>query len=160
MKVTGKKSLGSFIKIVIQFVFIIGIILLITLPSVTNYLIKIWNLDMRGFKLPTALLFYITGTLVLKIIYNFIGLFDSLKQNNPFTMYTVERLKNSAILSIIIFSIYLLPIAYSAFIKNVMEMIFFFIIGGIFFVLAIALYILAELFKQAVQYKEENELTI
>ena len=90
---------------------------------------------------------------MLVIVQQFIKLFNSLSINMPFVQENSSHLKTASICSGIIALEYIIGI-------YIFKSIFTFIIVGIFLIAWIGLYILSELFKQAVKFKEENDLTI
>ena len=155
MKVVGEKGLGSVLKVLLELAFYTGIIIVISLPFVlTNFKISLG---------PCIWIVYTCGLVLLAIVRQFIKLFDSLKNNNPFCMENVKTLRKSGVLSLVLAIFWLLDILYEAFLAKSDEIITyltFFFLFILFIGVSIALYILSELFKQAVGYKEENELTI
>jgi len=155
MKILGENGIGRILKVFLQACFWGGIILLIILP---------FQLKMVGLKLNvTAAVIYPNGIALLAIVYQFIGLFDSLKNSNPFCMENVKRLKYAGIASLVEALLWALDLIYEAiFVQGpdplfILVLIFLFIL---FVGVAIALYILAELIRQGTEYKVENELTI
>ena len=80
-------------------------------------------------------------------------MFDTLKQNNPFVVENVKHLKICSIWSFLISIEYII----GAFVT---KSVFSIIVIGVFIIAWLGLYILSELLKQAIEYKEENELTI
>ncbi len=151
MKIIGKNSLSNIIKICLQIVFAIGIIIMIFLP----FLFKWYTLNINGTLpyIPSLILLYISGVPALIIVWKFIEMFKSLKEENPFIMSNVKNLKIVSICSLIIAIEYLIGLF---FVKS----IFSIVVIGVFTIAWLGLYILSELLKQAIQYKEENELTI
>lgn len=155
MKVTGKKGLGEIIKIFLQTCFYLGTIILVALPFILQNL----GLNIN----ESAFIIYPNGIILLVIIHNFIGLFDSLKTNNPFCENNVKILRNTGIIAFIGACLWVVDLLYKTIFTNnidiifILTMIFLFIL---FLGVSIALYILSELFKQATEYKQENELTI
>ena len=151
MKIIGKNSLSNIIKICLQIVFGIGIIIMIFLP----FLFKWYTLNVNGTLpyIPSLILLYISGVPALIIVWKFIEIFKSLKDENPFIMSNVKNLKIVSICSLIIAVEYLIGLF---FVKS----IFSIVVIGVFTIAWLGLYILSELLKQAIQYKEENELTI
>lgn len=154
MKVTGKKGIGEYLKIILQICFIGGIIILVSLPLILILLGKHIN--------AFAYVLYPNAICFLYFMKQFIELFDALKQNKPFCEDTVKRLNNAGraagLISVIlgvetIFDLLM--------VKD--EILYVFALGFIcilFFGVSIALYILSELFRQAKDYKEENDLTV
>lgn len=155
MKVLGENGLGKFLKVILQICFYGGILLLIVLP----FLLKMVGLHLNA----TAVVIYPNGIALLVIVYQFIGLFDSLKNNNPFCMENVKRLKCAGIASLVEAILWVLDLAYQLILAKsfdpviILVLIFLFVL---FIGVAIALYILSELIKQGTEYKVENELTI
>ncbi len=155
MKILGENGIGKFLKIFLQTCFYGGIILLLILP---------FELQMVGLHLnATAMVIYPNGIALLVIAYQFIGLFDSLKNNNPFCMENVKRLKVAGIASAVESALWTLDLLYEIFLVKYFDVIIVLVLTFmilLFIGVSIALYILSELMKQATQYKEENELTI
>ena len=155
MKITGENGIGKILKIFLQVCFYCGIIILVGLPFLLNKL---------GCNLGASMyVIYPNGIVMLAIGYKFIQLFNSLKNNNPFCEDNIKIQKSAAKLSIVESILWLLDFLYSVFLVKYEDLI---IVLGLAFLsvlflgVAIALYILSELFKQAYEYKEENDLTI
>lgn len=155
MKILGEDGLGRFLKIFLQTCFYGGIILLIILP---------FQLQMVGLKLnATAFIIYPNGIVLLVIMHYFIGQFNSLKENNPFCVENVKRLKNAGIASLMEAILWLIDLLYEIILVKSSEPVYILVFIFLFILftgVAIALYILSELIRQATEYKEENELTI
>lgn len=155
MKVTGENGLGSMIKIILQICFYGGILILIALPFVLNILGA--NLN------ASAIVIYPNGIVILAIVYQFIKLFDSLKKEKPFCDNNVKILKQTAIISIIEGILWLFDLSYQIILVHSFDVVinvFLVFLSVLFFGVAIALYILSELFREGTYYKKENELTI
>jgi len=151
MKITGKNSLSDFIEIFSKIIFIIGILVIITLPYLLKLYVEIFNpvLDYTA----ALVILYVSGVPALIIVYEFIKIFDTLKQDNPFVMENVRYLKVISICSLIISIEYIIGLF---FIVSVFEIILI----GVFTIAWLGGYILSELLRKAIEYKEENELTI
>lgn len=155
MELSGKKGIGNVLKIFLQICFYGGIIVLIALPFVFSTL---------GITLHSSMyVIYPNGIVMLAIGYKFIQLFNSLKNNNPFCEDNIKIQKSAAKLSIVESVLWFLDFLYSVFLVKYEDLIIVLglaFLSVLFFGVAIALYILSELFKQAYKYKEENDLTI
>ena len=155
MRSTKTKTIANILIILLKISMIIGTVILLMLWKITDLLeIK--------FDLLVGLI-YPSGILFLGFIYQFIKLFKQLKIEKPFTKETVRYLKTSMTLSFIIGFIILIALLlsitiYPTYTLTVKISLTFFSI--LFFGVGIALYLLSELFKQATEYKEENDLTI
>ena len=155
MEILGEKGIGKFLKIFLQICFWGGIALLIILP---------FALQMVGLNLnATAFVIYPNGIALLVIVRQFIGQFDSLKNKKPFCMENVKRLKTSGIASLVETALWTVDLLYTIFLAKGADVIIVLVLAFLIILFAgvsIAFYILAELIKQATEYKEENELTI
>lgn len=152
MKVFGSRGLGAILKIVLQISFVFGIIFLCGLPYFIRFIHEEWSWYW--------LVVMPAGALFLLIVYQFIGMFASLEEHNPFNQKNIKRLKitmwsSFAIAILILVEMVLVYFLY--FDKNIYFLGFLFLL---FLGVSIALHILKELFVQAITLKEENELTI
>lgn len=151
MKITGKNSLSNFIEIFSKIIFILGIIITITLPFLLQKYIEWFNPHLNyTFSL---IILYVSSVPALIIIYSFIKIFKNLKKDNPFIMDNVKRLKIISVCSLIIAIEYIVGMF---FIMSVFEIILI----AVFLIAWVGGYILSELLKKAIEYKEENDLTI
>ena len=155
MEITGKKGLGNYLKIFLEISFWISVIILIALPFVLGSLGK--NIG------ASAFVIYPNGIVILIIAYKFIKLFDSLKNNSPFCDNNVKLQKSASKVALIESFLWIIDLLYEIFLAksdDVIIIVTLIFLSLLFLGVSIALYILAELFKQAKDYKEENELTI
>mgnify|MGYP004516092029 FL=1 len=155
MEIFGEKGIGKFLKVLLQVCFWGGIAVLIVLPFI---------LQMVGLNLnATAFVIYPNGIALLVIVRQFIGQFDSLKNRKPFCIENVKRLKTSGVASLIETALWTIDLLYTVFLAKGADVIIVLVLAFLIILFAgvsIAFYILAELIKQATEYKEENELTI
>ena len=152
MKITGEKSLSTIVKLLLKTIFILGLGVIIGLPVILRWYIENFRVDINNYY-PMLMLLYVSGVTALYIVFKFVKLFKALEDNKPFIAENVEILKNISIGCLVIAVLYLIGI----FIFN---SVFVAVIFMIFTIAYFAFLILAELFRQAVQYKEENDLTI
>lgn len=163
MKVTGKKGLGSILKIMLQIGFVVDIFIIIAIFIYLFFTNN--NMDIVKGIFTSSI-----AVLMLIIIKQFIGLFDSLKIEKPFCEENIKRFKKASLASGAIFIELLIATIFNICIHEygIEEIFLYFVshdIGMIFLTIlflgvSIALYILSELFKQANDYKSENDLTI
>ena len=73
MKVTGKKSLSTFIEICLKIIFVVGILIYITLPLLLNCYIDIFNPILNY--TAALIILYASGIPALIIVYKFIKIF-------------------------------------------------------------------------------------
>ena len=151
MKVTGKNSLSNFIAICLKIIFVVGIIIYITLPFLLNMYVELFNPVLKY--IPALIILYASGIPALIIVYKFIKIFNTLKQDNPFIIENVKHLKVISICSLIISIEYIIGMF---FIVSIFEIILI----AVFIIVWLGGYILSELLRKAIEYKEENDLTI
>ena len=155
MKVTGENGVGDILKTLLEICFWLGTLALIALPFVLN----IFGLGLGA----SAFIIYPNGIILLIIAHKFIELFASLKENNPFCENNVKILRKTGKIALVGAFFWIIDLLYELLLAQTFDIIF--IIAMLFLTIlyvgvSIALYILSELFKQATEYKDENELTI
>ena len=110
------------------------------------------------------LLLGVVGTILLTIIlYELKKIVQLVIKKQVFIMENVKRLKISGIASLVETVLWTIDLLYTIFLAKGADVVI--VLGLAFMIIlfagvAIAFYILAELIKQATEYKEENELTI
>ena len=146
MKITGEQGIGKILKVFLQVCFYSGIIILVGLPFILNKL---------GFNLGASMyVIYPNGIVLLMITHKFINLFNSLRLNTPFCERNISLIGSV---------FWLMDFLYEIFLAKSTDIVFnstLLFLCILFFGVSIALYILSELFKQATEYKKENDLTI
>ena len=155
MKIIGENGVGDKLKTMLQVFVILGIIVLVVLPFVLNT----FGLNLGA----SVFIIYPNGIVLLLIAHKFIQLFDSLKNNNPFCENNVMLLRKTGKLAFIGAIFWLIDLLYELMLARSFDIVFILVISFLIILyigVSIALYILSELFKQATEYKNENELTI
>jgi len=132
--------------------FVLGIIIIICLPKLLDWYINYFAVNHVNYY-PMLIILYLSGIVALFVIFKFIKLFETLKNNTPFIMENVKHLKAISACCLFIAVIYLIGIF-------VFKSVFVAVIFIMFIFVYLAFLIVSELFKQAVKYKEENDLTI
>lgn len=162
MKVLGKKSLSTLIKIFLWILFTVCLIVVI-LGGVI--LIKDFTFFKSTNTLKTLIILYLSSWPASILISQFIGIFKSLENNNVFDKNNLKRLKVSYISSIIMGIMYLIN-SVILFLNNenenwmIIYMLLTYIITLVFLIFGVGLIVLSEIYKRAIKYKEENDLTI
>lgn len=154
MQKSNNQKVGKIIKIIL----IIGMIISIPIMGIIPFLLK-HSISL----IHSMLIIYPNGILMLGIIWQFVKLFKSLEMNNPFNRDNVKILKDAGTISYIMSVLWfidlldLLLIIKNYYINYIIVLAFLVLL---FIAIGISLYILSALFKQATDYKEENDLTI
>lgn len=171
MKILGEKSLSSKVIIGLNILFAIisfidVFVLTLIAKSIRDVIINV-NLQENTFNLNLFSMIIVTGIIALFIIYQFIKIFENLKRNILFSTDNSKRLNKISISCFIISAIYLIiSILIIILIKDIIADLISYILAFsimlmiIFAVSGIGIKILNEIYKKAIEYKEENDLTI
>ncbi|MGF7060439.1 DUF2975 domain-containing protein [Brassicibacter mesophilus] len=154
MKILGEKSLSAIVKRLLDLIFIGGIMITLSLPiSLKWYLNHTYEGSNVKIYYFLIILLSVTGILALIIVNEIRKIFNTLKRKDPFVLGNVKSLKRMGIAAFLISFAYIFKIIfYNSFMTVIVLMVF--VIAGFFSI------ILAEVFRQAVIFKEENDLTI
>jgi len=148
-----KKSIvHNMTRVCVDILFYVGIICCLLVPFSKPWLIKYF-----GFASKTASLMIIvlvlSGILSVYILLQLKIIFRTLLVGNPFIMTNVMCLRKISIASILISIIYVGKCLFSFTIATLVIIVIF-IIASLFCLT------LKDLFKQAIYYKDENDLTV
>lgn len=169
MKITGKKSISSVIKIFLIILFALCIVSIIEVPM---FIEKngMGSFKQMIFEEPlgiTIIFIYLSSIPALIMLYEFIKIFSSLEKENIFSKKIENRFLISSICSIIIGIIYginvfvqISKISNFEYSSIIVYLFFSIITAMIFLILGIGLIVLREIYKTAIENKEENDLTI
>ncbi|MFT8392324.1 MAG: DUF2975 domain-containing protein [Sporolactobacillus sp.] len=151
--ILSQKGLSQWVKYLLDLIFIGGLLIFLSLPLAIRWYVTLLpeeSTENYDFLLPFL---YITGIFALIIVFELRRIFRQLNQRHPFIMENVRSLKHMAIASFLIAFCYGIKIiCFNSFLTMIIAMVF--IIAGLFSL------VLSEVFLQAVQVKEENDLTI
>ena len=162
MKILGKKSLSSIIKI---FLWILLIICLLVVLIGGIVVIKEFSYFNKDNTLRSLIILYLSSIPASILIIQFIGIFKSLENSKVFENQNVKRLKTSYITSIIMGIMYLVN-SIMLFLSRAEEnweivyMFLMYVVTLVFLIFGVGLIVLLEIYKKAIKYKEENDLTI
>lgn len=171
MKILGEKSLSSKViiglKILFTIISIINVMVLSIIIKVLGHIVMNENIQSNIFDLIFFSMIIITGLIALFIIYQFIKIFKNLKSN---ILFCEDNAKMLNIISRCCFIISTLYLSISIFILLIMSKImegfiyyvfaFSIMLMIIFTIAGIGIKILCEIYKKAIEYKEENDFTI
>lgn len=162
MKILGKRSLSSIIKI---FLWILLIICLLVVTIGGIIAIKEFNYFNTNNTLRSLIILYLSSIPASILIIQFIGIFKSLENSKIFDNQNIKRLKISYITSIIMGIMYLVN-SIILFLSRADEnweivyMLLMYVVTLVFLIFGVGLIVLSEIYKKAIKYKEENDLTI
>lgn len=171
MKILGEKSLSSSVIIGLDVIFaIISLIdfwVFSVILKVAVHISMNENIQSNVTDLVCFVILLMTGIIALFIIYQFLKIFKNLKDNVLFSEDNLIRLSKIAINCFILSALYLvLAIIVFIIMKNATNEIAYYtlafsvILMFVFMVNGIGIKILCEIYKKAIEYKEENDFTI
>lgn len=154
LQILGKKGLSHFMEIMCTVFQILGVILIFSLPWTLNfYLFYKHSYVYSDIYNSMMILLFCSGVCAFAILGQAKKILHNINAKNPFTIDTANRIKY--------ISYWCLPIAFVYFIAILfIPSAFVLLVGLTFLFLAACIFIIAELFYQAVIYKQENDLTI
>lgn len=152
---TRQKALYKFTKFLVDFMYYCGIVIIILVPFLLkkfSYLSE--ELSSDSIRLQTSVVLIISGVLAVFILDEIRNIFNTIvKDENPFKLSNVKSLRKMAVCAFLIGVLF----TYKCFFWFTLAtaiIILVFAVAGLFCL------VLADVFKQAVYYKEENDLTV
>lgn len=169
MKIIGNKSISSMIKVFLIVLFVICIIAMISLPIFVRNLESVNDISEIKDVILEMTFMYIAAIPALLMIIEFEKIFNDFSKGNVFSRKIENRLKRTSLYSLIIGIVFLLNcVIYNCSFGEkifeepfrIMYVIVIILIALIFLILSVGLIILKNVYKTAVDNKEENDLTI
>ena len=164
MKILGKKSLSSVVMIFLCVLLVLCIIAIVARGIFVLSNLAFFTKDLLSI---TYILIYLSSIPALVMIIAFLQIFNTLKQENPFEKKNIKRLGISYLASIVIGVIYAINVLLIYLGVGIMQKGFFIIyplanvaISIIFLIFGIGIVVLKEIYRKAIEYKDENDLTI
>ena len=139
-------------KYILDFMFFVGSFICLTVPVIFKFIGKVYNIY-RFYYIQMCIMFMISGILAVLIIGELRKIFKTVLNNNCFVESNVKILKKMGIFSMLIVFVTIIRLFYIITPTTLVIIIVFFIAGLFSFVLS-------KVFRQAVNYKIENDLTI
>lgn len=154
LQIPGQKNLSYVMEILCTVFQILGTLMVITLPWTLNYYLVFKNTYVLGDVYYSMLvLLFLSGVCAFAILGQAKKVLHNINTKNPFTFDTANRIKY--------ISFWCLPIAFAYMVAiYFIPSAFVLLVGLTFFFLSACIFIIAQLFYQAVNYKQENDLTI
>lgn len=148
-----QSRLVPFTKYLLDFMFVTGILVVLTLPLTLNLAGKYYSESLRNHYWGMLIIFALSGICGLLIVYELRKMMKTVVEKNCFVENNIKSLRImgrvSICISVLFFiKIFLLPTPAT------------FIIVLTFFIAGIFSHVLSMVFEEAVRYKEENDLTI
>ena len=153
-QILGQKGLSNVMEALCNVFQVIGTMMVISLPWTINFYLFYKNSYVESnIYYSMIILLSVSGVCAFSILHQAKKILHSINAKNPFTLDTANRIKY--------ISYWCLPIAFSYLVAIFfIPSAFVLLVGLTFLFLAACIFIIAELFYQAVNYKQENDLTI
>jgi len=148
------KSITHYIaKYTIDVLFYLSIICTIAVPLWAKILFAFIRYPNAGYLTPFTVILFLSGLCCVYILFHLKQMYRTLLIGNPFVEQNVSHLRKMAVACTIIALIYLVKCFFMFTFATL-------VIAGIFVVGCLFCLTLKDLFKQAINYKTENDLTI
>ncbi len=154
LQILENKSLSQVMEHLCTIFQILGTLLVLSLPWTLNYYLVFKNsYASKNIYNSMMILLICSGICAFAILFQSKKILHSINTKNPFTFDTANRIKY--------ISYWCLPIAFAYLIAIFfIPSAFVLLVGLTFLFLSACIFIIAKLFYQAVNYKQENDLTI
>ena len=149
-----QEKLIKFTRVLLIFMFYSGIVCIISLPLSLRWLERYFlflRIDELYFQMLVVLT--IAGIFGVLILHQLMKMMTTVVENNSFVYSNVTSLKKMGVFSFVISATFLVKLFFRS-TPATMILVLTFFVAGLF------CYVLAFVFSEAIQYKEENELTI
>jgi hypothetical protein len=153
MKHIGKNSLSGFIKILLMMCMAAAVIVVGTLPWVVNWYLNILGTDLSYARTILLIALYPCGILAFFVLNELRRIIGTLTDKNPFVIRNVKSLRRIGLMLVLMFLVFIFKIVT---LNTLMTMICSFIL----MLASMFCFVLADVFNQAVIYKQDIDLTI
>lgn len=147
------ERIKKFTKLFLDMMFYTGILVLVTVPLWMKYAEKVYSPEFAKYYLPMVIVFLVSGFCGLGIVNELRKMMTTVLSENCFVQQNVTSLRKMAKVSIVISVAFVVKIM---FIPTPAT----FVIVLVFFIAALFSIVLSCVFQEAINYKEENDLTI
>lgn len=148
-----KSVIAKIISVILIIILVLGIIGMVFLPLLYDLFKDASVKAFDAHSMLYRLAFYLSYVICLFIVYKLIGLFNVIYKKSPFRKEIENNLKVMAVMFMVLF---LIVIIKSVFIPTLLS----FVVAILCFLVSLSFYLLAEVIKAAITYKNEVDLTV
>lgn len=148
-----KSVIAKIISVILIIILVLGIIGMVFLPLLYDLFKDASVKAFDAHSMLYRLAFYLCYVICLFIVYKLIGLFNVIYKKSPFRKEIEKNLKVMAVMFMVLF---LIVITKSVFIPTLLS----FVVAILCFLVSLSFYLLAEVIKAAITYKNEVDLTV
>lgn len=147
-----KSKIAVILSILLKIIFIIGVICLFFLPQLYNIFSGI-EIAFEQQTIWYMSAFYLCYLVSLLLILELIRIFDNIYKDSPFKKQTELSLKRIAILFMVLAIVVAVK---TIFIPTILSIA----VAVITFIASLSFYVLSQIFKVAIEYKQEVDYTV
>lgn len=147
-----RKSLACFTKYLLDFMFIVGIGICLTVPFIFRQAGKYIEVVEDNY-VPFSIIFMLAGVFALLILWKLRKMFKTVLAGDPFVEDNVLSLRRMGVYSFVIASLMAIRLFF-AITMTAIVLVLVFLIAGLFSL------VLSQVFDKAISYKLENDYTI
>ena len=148
-----KSTIAKFISIILKITFILGIVSLFFIPKFYNIFPELKEIKFEDQTVFYQVAFYICAIGSLGIISELIKIFDTIYKGSPFKKQIEINLKVIAVLFMLLSLIITVKTIF-------MPTLLSAVVSFITFMVSLCFYVLSQIFKSAIEYKNEIDLTV
>ncbi len=148
-----KSIISKIVSVILKIILAIGTISLLFVPYIYDFIGKYQNIMFSDQTTLYIIALYVSAIIVLYIIFELIRIFSLVYKENPFNRNIEYSLKRIAI-SLMVLS--LITLVKSIFIPTILSLSIFIVL----FVGSLGVYVLSQVFKTAIEYKNEIDYTV
>ncbi len=146
------QRLVRFTKGILDLMFGLGLLVTLSVPLLFKWVGRYFA-DFRTYYVPQTVLYMLSGVASLLIILELRRMFATVLRDDAFVMENVNSLHRMAWCSFVIAVLSIVRLLYAPTPAT-------FVVVLVFFIAGLFSLVLGQVFEKAVQYKEENDLTI
>ena len=148
-----KSIIAKIISIILIVILVLGVFGMVFIPELYDLFKDTSIKPFNSHTILYRLAFYLCYVICLFIVYKLIGLFNVIYKKSPFRKEIENALKVMAVMFMVLF---LIVIIKSIFIPTLLS----FVVALLCFLVSLSFYLLAEVIKAAICYKNEVDLTV
>ena len=148
------EKITKFTKIILDIMFVLGIIVTLSIPWSIKNIFEVFDMEPMHSYSSIIVALMASGVMAVLIIWELRKIFSSVINHNCFVNSNVISLKKMSVYSFVISVVMLVRCIFIKLTLAALSMVLVFVIAGLFSI------VLAFVFDQAINYKEENDLTI
>ncbi len=145
------ENLKKTTKLLVSLIFYLGIGVTLTVPLWASTFYRFVELEHKYYNFMTFMLLF-SGACAVYMLYNLKNIFKTI-DSDPFVSENIKALLNMGRISLVIFAAYVIKIFFIPTLATV-------IIIAVFGMAGLFCLTLKDLFEKAVQYKQDNDMTI